>query len=101
MSDDIEIVKGSGNVFRDLGVADADVRHMKAGLAAEIIGILDKRKLSVRRAAKLTGVDPSDISKIRNAELSRFTIDRLVKIINRMDRHVDVVITQIDDSEAA
>lgn len=48
MSEKLEVVKGSGNVFRDLGEKGADIKQTKALLAAEIIRILDKEKLSVR-----------------------------------------------------
>ena len=46
---DIELVHGSGNVFRDLGIPNPGIEQMKAILAARIIGVLDKRGLSVRR----------------------------------------------------
>jgi hypothetical protein len=48
--DQFEIIRGSGNVYRDLDIPDADVRQLKAILAAEIIKTLDKKGLSVRRA---------------------------------------------------
>jgi predicted XRE-type DNA-binding protein len=83
-------VRGSGNVFRDLGVADPDVRQLKAILAAEIIKALEREGLSVRGAHARTGVAAADFSRIRNADLSRFTIDRLVAIINRLGSRVEV-----------
>lgn len=86
----IEIVRGSGNVYADMGHPDADARQMKAFLAAEIIAVLDRRRLTVRAAAELTGVTPSDVSNIRNARLGKFTIDRLVRVLNRLDRRVTV-----------
>ncbi len=95
MSEKIEIVKGSGNVFRDLGEKDADVKQTKALLAAEIIRILDKEKLSVRAAEKVTGYNYSDFSRIRNAELSRFTIDKLMMITNALNRRVKVQISVV------
>jgi predicted XRE-type DNA-binding protein len=84
------VVRGSGNVFRDLGVADPDVRQLKAILAAEVIKALDREGLSVRGAHARTGVAAADFSRIRNADLSRFTVDRLVKIINRLGSRVEV-----------
>ena len=51
MSDDIELVRGSGNAFRDFGVANPDLEQGKAILAARIIEILDERGLSLRKAA--------------------------------------------------
>ena len=49
----IEVVRGSGNVYRDLGQDDADVKQFKALLAAEIIRKLDDDSLTVREAARL------------------------------------------------
>lgn len=86
----IEIVRGSGNVFRDLGHASPDVEQLKAILAAEIIKMLDRQELSVRAAHARTGIAAADFSRIRNADLGRFTLDRLVSIINRLGSRVDV-----------
>ena len=90
MSKKLEVVRGSGNVYRDLGVADPDVRQLKAILAAEIIKALDREGLSVRAAQARTGIAAADFSRIRNAALSRFTVDRLVTIINRLGSRVQV-----------
>ncbi|HEV2135642.1 MAG TPA: helix-turn-helix transcriptional regulator [Terracidiphilus sp.] len=86
----IEVVHGSGNVFRDLGYPDSDVRQLKAILAAEIIKILDQQKLTVRAAHARTGIAAADFSRIRNADLGRFTLDRLFIIINRLGARIDV-----------
>ena len=88
----IEIVRGSGNVYADMSDPDADAKQMKAFLAAEIIAVLHRRRLTVRAAAELTGVTPSDVSSIRNAHLGKFTIDRLVRVLNRLDRKVTVAV---------
>ena len=70
MSDvDFELVRGRGNVFRDHGEPDADIKQGKATLAAQIIGALDDQSLTVRKAAELTGFAAADLSRIRNAEL--------------------------------
>jgi hypothetical protein len=62
MSDDMEIIHGSGNVFRDLGQPDADREQLRALLAAKIIGVLDDRKLTVRAAHEVTGIAAADFS---------------------------------------
>jgi predicted XRE-type DNA-binding protein len=90
MSEKLEVVRGSGNVFRDFGLHDADVRQLKAILAAEIIKALDREGLSVRGAHGRTGIAAADFSRIRNADLGRFTIDRLMSIINRLGSRVEV-----------
>jgi predicted XRE-type DNA-binding protein len=88
-SEVIEVVRGSGNVFRDLGHASPDVEQLKAILAAEIIKMLDRQSLTVRAAHSQTGIAAADFSRIRNADLGRFTLDRLVSIINRLGSRVD------------
>jgi predicted XRE-type DNA-binding protein len=84
------IVRGSGNVYRDLGHASPDVEQLKAILGAEIIKMLDRQGLSVRGAHARTGIAAADFSRIRNADLGRFTLDRLVSTINRLGARVDV-----------
>jgi predicted XRE-type DNA-binding protein len=86
----LEVVRGSGNVFRDLGHENADVEQFKAILAAEIIKTLDRQGLSVRAAHGRTGTAAADFSRIRNADLGRFTVDRLMSIINRLGSRIEV-----------
>ena len=86
----LEVTNGSGNVFRDLGRKNADVEQFKAILAAEIIKVLDRDGLSVRAAHDRTGIAAADFSRIRNADLGRFTLDRLMSIINRLGSRVEV-----------
>lgn len=93
MTDELEIVRGKGNVFRDFGYANADAEHLKAILAAQIIKVLDKHGLTVRGAAEVTGIAAADFSRIRKAKLGRFTIDRLMSILGRLDQKVDVAVT--------
>ena len=90
MSDEIEIIRGSGNLYRDLGVVDAELRQLKALLAAEITKALEERAMSVRQAEAHTGIAAADFSRIRTAKLDRFTVDRLMTILNRLDREVEV-----------
>lgn len=89
----LELVRGSGNVFADFGYPNADAEHLKALLAAQIIGVLDDRALTVRKAEDITGIAAADFSRIRKTKLDRFTIDRLMTILNRLDQEVDVQIT--------
>lgn len=89
---DLELIKGTGNVFRDLDDPEADLKHAKAVLAARIIAALDEHGLSVRKAAALTGFAAADFSRVRNADLGRFTLDRLMKMLASLDTDVRVTI---------
>jgi predicted XRE-type DNA-binding protein len=85
-----EVVRGSGNVFRDVGHKNADTAQFKAILAAEIIRALGREGLSVRAAHGRTRTVAADFSRIRNADLGRFTVDRLMSILNRLGSRVEV-----------
>ena len=90
MKKSLELSRGSGNVFRDLRRPNADVEQLKAILAAEIIKALDREGLSVRSAHDRTGIAAADFSRIRNANLGRFTLDRLMSVLNRLGSRVEV-----------
>jgi predicted XRE-type DNA-binding protein len=89
----LEVTRGSGNVFRDLGHANPDVKQLKALLAAEIRKTLDRERLTVRQAQQRTGIAAADFSRIRNADLGRFTLDRLMSVINRLGSRVEVKVS--------
>ena len=95
---DFELVEGSGNVFRDLGDLDADLKQAKAILAARIIAVLDKRGLSVRKAGALTRFAAADFSRVRNADLGRFTLDRLMKMLAALDDGLRVTV-RVDEKQ--
>ncbi len=90
--DDFELVSGSGNVFRDLDLPNPEIAQFKALLAAKIISILDEKKLSVRRAQDITGIAAADFSRLRNARLTRFTIDRLMAILSKFEQDIEVTV---------
>ncbi|MGH9673323.1 MAG: helix-turn-helix domain-containing protein [Bryobacteraceae bacterium] len=90
MKEKPDVVRGRGNVFRDLGRKNADAEQFKAILAAEIIKALDREGLSVRAAHDHTGIAAADFSRIRNADLGRFTVDRLMSVLNRLGSRVEV-----------
>ncbi len=91
----LEVIRGSGNVYKDFNYPDAEVRHLKAKVAAEIIGTLDHRQWSVRQAAKETGFQAADFSRVRNADLKRFTLDRLVRMLESLKPTVRLDIVPI------
>jgi len=79
-------------VFRDFGYPDADVRQAKALLAVQVIKVLDAEGLSTRQAEARTGIAHSEFVRIRNVNLARFTIDRLVTILGRLGQEVELSI---------
>ena len=85
-----DLVRGSGNLFADLGFPDALLMRLKSRVATEIVHARDRRGLSARAAAKETGTTAADLSRIRNADLDRFTLDRLVRIAEGLGCRVEI-----------
>ena len=83
-------VRGSGDVFADLGFSDAPLMRLKSRVANEIARALDRRGASVRAMAKEAGATAADLSRIKNADLDRFTLDRLVRIAERLGCRVQI-----------
>ncbi|MFB3826912.1 MAG: XRE family transcriptional regulator [Bryobacteraceae bacterium] len=86
----LEAALGSCHVFRDLGHGNAGAAQFKAILAGELIKTLNKQRLTVRAADDRTGFAAAGFSRIRNADLGRFTVDRLISILNRLGSRVEV-----------
>ena len=98
--DDFELVRGSGNFFADFGLPDAELEQLRAILAAQVIKVLDERNLTVRGAHEITGIAAADFSRIRKVKLSRFTIDRLMTILDRLGQKVEIDVSVVPRAAA-
>lgn len=87
-----KITESSGNVFDDLGFANPEEELLKAKLVREIRGIIKRRKLTQTKAAAMLGLKQPDVSALVTGRVGKFSIDRLVRCLNRMDYKVDVVV---------
>lgn len=91
-NDDPDLVRGSGNIFRDLDLPEPELEQLRSILAARIIKALDEQGLTVRRAQELTGFAAADFSRVRRANLGRFTVDRLMTMLARLGQDVEVTV---------
>jgi predicted XRE-type DNA-binding protein len=96
-----QIVRGSGNVFADLGYPDAEERQTKLRLAFALNAIIDQRKLNQADAATLLGVNQPKVSALRNYKLEGFSVERLMTLLTALDRDVDIVIRKKPRSRSA
>lgn len=85
MSDDMAIHDSTGNVFADMGMADAESRLAKAELARAIRKVLEERGLDQCSAAELLGISQPDVSDLRVGKLARFSLERLERFLNALD----------------
>lgn len=86
----IEYTKSSGNVFKDLGLPDAEELLAKAKLANAIASIIEDGDLTQQQAARIAGTSQAKISDVVRGNLDQFTIDRLFKMLMAFDRDVRI-----------
>ena len=88
------VTRGSGNVFADLGFDNPEEELLKAKLVREIRAIIKRRKLTQEKTASLVGLKQPDISAIITGRTGKFSLDRLVRCLDRLDYRVDVIVRQ-------
>jgi predicted XRE-type DNA-binding protein len=96
-----QIIRGTGNVFADLGFADAEERQTKLRLALALNTILDQRRLNQADAAARLGVNQPKVSALRNYKLDGFSVERLMTLLTALDRDVEIVIRKKRRSRGA
>jgi predicted XRE-type DNA-binding protein len=90
--DDRTIARGTGNVFADLGYADAGERQTKLRLAHAINEAIARRRLTQAAAAAKLSVNQPKVSALANYKLDGFSVERLMTFLTAMDRDVEIVI---------
>jgi predicted XRE-type DNA-binding protein len=86
------VTKGSGNVFADLGFPDAEELLAKARLASAISDIIKGRHLTQKAAAELLSTTQPKVSNLINGKLEGFSLERLARFLNSLDRDVGIVV---------
>lgn len=96
MNEDIKIEQGSDNIFSDLGFSDEEAKEelLKAQLGAEIFRILEHRKLTQTKAAGILGVKQSEISRLKSGKFSYYSVERLIRFLERLGCEVSIHITR-------
>ena len=89
-----EIEVGTGNVFADLGYADAKERTLKVELALEVNRVLKHRKLSQAQSAELLGVMQPHVSDLVRYRLNRFSVERLMQFLVQLGKDVEIRIAK-------
>jgi predicted XRE-type DNA-binding protein len=85
--------ESSGNVYADLGVSDPLESRAKADLAHRIIDVIEARKLTQVKAAKVLGVDQPKISALKRGRLTDFSLERLLGFLLLLGNDVRITIT--------
>ena len=85
-----EIEVGTGNVFADLGYADAKERTLKVELAMEVNRVLKQRKLTQAQSAELLGIVQPHVSDLARYRLNRFSVERLMQFLTQLGKDIEI-----------
>ena len=91
---EIAAEEGSGNVFADLGLTDADELYARAQIGFGVYKILKDRGLKQREIGELLAIPQPEVSHLMNGHFSRFTTDKLLDFLKRLDRKVTIRISR-------
>jgi predicted XRE-type DNA-binding protein len=89
----IEFEASSGNIFADLGLEDAEELFTRAQIGFFVFKILEDKKLKQREIARLLGIAQPDVSHLMNGHFSRFTTDKLLDFLKRLDQKVIIQVS--------
>ena len=92
-NDGLDYEVSSGNVFADLGLPDSDELPAKAALARRILSIASHRHLTQSQAAAILGTTQPKVSDLFAGKLAGFSMERLMRFLNALDRDVRIVVT--------
>jgi predicted XRE-type DNA-binding protein len=90
MNNNTKVTASSGNVFADLGLPNPEEHRVKATLALSIAEKIEERGLTQAEAAKVLGLSQPGISNLVRGKLEKYTIDRLMRYMRKLDYDVTI-----------
>ncbi len=88
----VKVEVGSGNIFADLGLPDANTHFLKAQIVSEIYRLANERRLTQAQAGKLMGISQPEVSRMFKGNFREYSIDRLMGFLTSFDRDVEIVV---------
>ena len=92
---------GSRNVFKDLGVPNAEEHFVKAQLVFKIDTLMRERGLKQIDAADLFGIKQPDVSKMLRGQFRQFSVERLLRFLVSLNQDVEIVVKPHRDKRNA
>ena len=96
---EIEFEEGSGNVFADLGLEDAEELFARAQIGFHVAKLIERKNLKQREVATLLGIAQPDVSHLMNGHFHRFTTDKLLDFLRRLEYKVVIQISPHQEGE--
>ena len=86
----IEVAMGSGNVFADLGLPNADKLKIKSGLVIEITRAMQRLKLTQKAAAERMGIPQPKVSAMLRGDFANLSERKLMDCLNRLGYDIEI-----------
>jgi predicted XRE-type DNA-binding protein len=83
---------GSGNIFADLGLPDAEDMLLKSTIVIELRRLIKRRKLTQTAAAKLMDVGQADLSRILHGHFRGYSLAKLMRMLTAFDQDVEITL---------
>ena len=83
----------SGNIFQDLGFANAEEKLAKVKLASVIADILEQQQITPQQATQILGLELEQINNLTNGILKEFTIENLLSYLIKLGQNVEIMVT--------
>jgi predicted XRE-type DNA-binding protein len=91
--------EGSGNIFADLHLEDADELFTRSQIGMLVFRILEEKQMKQREVATLLGIAQSDVSHLMNGHFSRFTTEKLLDFLKHLEQKVTIQVSRHKQGE--
>lgn len=89
-----QVHRGSGNVYKDLGLPNAEEMQAKAMLVSSILSVIEKKKWTQKEAAQILGLTQPKISLLQRGQFSGSSMEKLIILLNRLNQDIEIVIKE-------
>ena len=90
----IEFEISTGNVFADLGLDYAEELYTRAALGIQVMKILMQRGYTQKEASDILVLKQPEVSAIMRAKFSRFSQERLIGFLNKLNQKVTIQVSR-------
>ncbi len=87
----VEVDAGSGNIFADLDLPDADTHFLKAQIVSEIYRLTNERGLTQVEAGTLMGITQPEVSRMFKGRFREYSVERLMGFLTSFDRDIEII----------
>ena len=92
MTTKLNVWRGSGNVFADLGLPDAEELLVKANLMHRLSQSIQRLALTQREVGRRLGIDQPKVSALLNGRLANFSSERLMRLLTALGQDIEIVV---------